>query len=212
MPQLGSKKTRVAQLRAAIREGNQDELAVLTQDFLDAASDHDAAFEGDRRLLAFVDADAAQLIAGQCFRRGAGVAPATDRCAETFGVIIAAVPGEFLLREGERARASGAQINRRAIFIREHFGDDAAHLETGGILTGGGVLAGDRFVDAFESADAESHSAGEFFEHIGEVLEIAADEELRLLRGDVEGGVGRLDRIPDLLHVRLKAGDGFADR
>ena len=57
----------IAELRAAIRECYQDEPAVLMENFLDTATDNDAAFEGDRRLLAFVDAYVAQLVTPSMF-------------------------------------------------------------------------------------------------------------------------------------------------
>ena len=39
------------------------------------------------------------------------------------------------------------------------------------------------------------------------MLEIAANEELRLFRRDIEGRLCRLDRIWDFLHVRLETAE-----
>ena len=56
------------------------------------------------------------------------------------------------------------QINRRIVFVCYDFSENSADLETGRILTGRSVVAFDRFVDAFESANFERHLAGKFFE------------------------------------------------
>ena len=44
------------------------------------------------------------------------------------------------------------------------------------------------------------------------MLEVAADEELRLFRRDIESRLRRLDRIRNFLHVRLETANRFADR
>ena len=43
-------------------------------------------------------------------------------------------------------------------------------------------MACDRFVDAFKTANHKRHLPRKFLEHVPEMLEIAADEELRLFR------------------------------
>ena len=65
----------------------------------------------------------------------------------------------------------------------------------------GSVMGLDRFVDAFESANRKRHLARKLLEDVPEMLEIAADEELRLFRRDVESRLRRLDRIWNFLHV-----------
>src|SRR6476619_1105252 len=73
-------------------------------------------------------------------------------------------------------------------------------------------MAGDRFVDAFETTNHKRHLFRKFLKHIPEMLEIAADEELRLLRRDIESRLCRLNRIWDFLHVWLETADRFANR
>ena len=44
------------------------------------------------------------------------------------------------------------------------------------------------------------------------MFEVATDKELRLFRGDVERGISGVDRVGDLLYIRFKTGNRFADR
>src|SRR5262249_23297789 len=83
--------------------------------------------------------------------------------------------------------------------------------QTGVVLGGCWSRAFDGLAQTFEAADAVGHFAREFFQHITEMLEIAADKELRLFGGDIESLVGGIDRVPDLFHLRFKTGDRFTD-
>ena len=66
-------------------------------------------------------------------------------------------------------------------------------------------MAFDGFVDAFESANFERHRAGKFFQHVFQVLKIAAHEELRLFGRDIECVSLRVDGVGDFFHGRLEA-------
>src|SRR5205814_2713664 len=119
----------------------------------------------------------------------------------------------------EGARTFGVQINRRPSFpsrrlraggrtgtillINDHFVEYAGDLKSGRILASRGVRAFDRLVDSFESADRIGHFAREFFKHILEMLEIAANKKLRLFGRDIERLIHRVDGVGDFLYVRL---------
>ena len=134
-----------------------------------------------------------------------------NRRAETFRVIIATVPGKFLVPERERAGPGRAQIDR-VVLVGNHLGENSGDLQAGRILTRRGVLAFDGLGHSRETADTERHLAGKLLQHFCELLEIARDKKLRLLRRDVERHIRRVDRIRDLLHMRLEAADRFANR
>src|SRR6266576_6906410 len=104
-------------------------------------------------------------------------------------MIIDAVAFQFLALERESGLAARAQINRQVVFACYDFSENPADLETGRILTGGGVIAFDGFVDAFQPANVERHLAGKFFKYVFEMLKIAADKKLRLFRSDIERAV-----------------------
>jgi hypothetical protein len=106
--------------------------------------------------------------------------------------------------EGQRSLTRGSQINRRIVFVRDDLRENAAHLQAGRILAGRNVLAFDRLVDAFQSANLIGHPARKFFKHVFQMLKIAADEKLRLARCDVERYVHRVNGVGDLLHLGLE--------
>src|SRR5437868_15531719 len=93
---------------------------------------------------------------------------------------------ELLAVAGQRSRTGRSQINWLADIVGQHFAKDARHLQPRGILGRRRALAFDRLGQSFGSADAISHPAREFLEHVAEMLEIAADEKLRLPRRDIE--------------------------
>ena len=62
-------------------------------------------------------------------------------------------------------------------------------------------MAFDGLVDSFEATHPIRHGVGELFEDIAEVLEIAADEKLRLTGCDIEWLVFGVDGVGDLLYV-----------
>ena len=119
-------------------------------------------------------------------------------------MIIDAVTRQLLVCVSQCGRSGRAQINRR-FSLGDDFGKRAAYLQAGRVFAGRRVIAFDRLVDPFESADLISHLASKFFEHFLQMLEIAADKELRLFGRDVERLIHRVDGVGDLLHPRLEA-------
>ncbi len=81
-------------------------------------------------------------------------------------MIIDAVAFEFLVAKRQCRLARCAQVNRRIVFVGDDFGENAADLQAGRILTGGGVLAFDCLVDSFESTNLVGHLASKFFEYV----------------------------------------------
>ena len=120
-------------------------------------------------------------------------------------MVINAVSFEFLIAEGKRCLSRRTQVTGRIVFVRDHFGEHAAHLQSGRILAGGHVLAFDGLVDTFEAANLKGHHVREFFQHASEMLKIPADKKLRLLGGDIERMSLRVDGVGDFFHGRLGA-------
>src|ERR1700719_3078080 len=139
----------VAVLRNAIGERNEKNFAVVAKHLLDLPFNGDSAFEFELRFFSFSD-----------FRGF----PVTDGRPESVFMIIASVTCKLLVLIGERAWSSGAQINRIVAKIDNDLVEDAGNLQTGRILARRDVVALDRFIDAFESANLIGHVAGKFFE------------------------------------------------
>src|SRR5256885_4134146 len=97
----------VAELRCAIRERNDEQLAALPDESLDASAHGHAAGELQIRIRAFAKGS---------------LLPVADRRSESFGVAIFALPFELFVIAGERARTRRAQINRLAGSIHQHLG------------------------------------------------------------------------------------------
>ncbi len=116
-------------------------------------------------------------------------------------MVVKAVAFQFLVAERQCGLARCAQENRRIVFVGDDFGENAADLQAGRILTGRNVPAFDGFVDAFEPPDFKCHRICEFFEHTSQMLKIAADKKLRLASCDVERRIHRVDGVGDLLHL-----------
>ena len=62
-----------------------------------------------------------------------------------------------------------------------------------------------------QPTDPVSHSTGELLQHVHQMLEIAADKQLRLPRCDIERGILCLNRVRNFLHVRFQARDRFSN-
>src|SRR5581483_558381 len=112
---------------------------------------------------------------------------------------------ELFVSERERGLTGCAQINRGIVFVRDDLGEDPADLEAGRILTSRRVITFDGFIDAPESADHKRHLTGKFFKHVSEMLKIATDKELGLLRSDVERVVLSVDGVGNFLYLRFEA-------
>ena len=120
-------------------------------------------------------------------------------------MIIDSVAFEFFALECERGLAGCSQVNRGIVFVCDELSENPADLKTGRIVTSRSIITFDGFIDALESADPKRHLTGKFFKHVSQVLKIATDKELRLLRRDVERAVLSIDGVRDLLYLRFKA-------
>ena len=81
-------------------------------------------------------------------------------------MIINAVAFKFFVPKRQRSLPCRSEINRRIVFVCDDFRENPADLQPGGLFTSGSIIAFDRFVDAFESANPECHLAGKFFQHV----------------------------------------------
>ena len=92
--------------------------------------------------------------------------PFPDRRPKSILVIIDAVSFQLFVAESQRSLAGRSQINWRIVFVGDDFVENAADLQSGGILTGRNVLAFDGLVDSFQSANMICHLARKFFQHV----------------------------------------------
>ena len=92
------------------------------------------------------------------------------------------MPGQFLVSVGKRGRPVRSQIDRLVLRIGQDLGEDAGDLQPGGVIDRS-RYCGTRSlsVDAVEPANRERHLSRKLLEDVREMLEVAADEELRLL-------------------------------
>src|SRR6266404_408110 len=102
---------------------------------------------------------------------------------------------KLLVGDGKRSWSGRSQVNRFMLGIRHDVRENATDLQPARVLSRRRILAFNRFVDSGQPTDAVCHGTSELLQHFPQVLEIAADKQLRLPRCDIEWGILCLNRV-----------------